>query len=32
MAPLGFSSRERVRAEMFLDTFERYFQWKQPGM
>jgi hypothetical protein len=21
----------RVRAEMFLDTFERYFQWKQPG-
>lgn len=21
----------RVRAEMFLDTFERYFQWKKPG-
>lgn len=21
----------RVRAEMFLDTFERYFQWKRPG-
>lgn len=21
----------RVRAEMFLDTFERYFEWKRPG-
>ena len=21
----------RVRAEMFLDTFERYFEWKTPG-
>lgn len=21
----------RVRSEMFLDTFERYFQWKRPG-
>lgn len=21
----------RVRSEMFLDTFERYFQWKAPG-
>jgi hypothetical protein len=21
----------RVRAEMFLDTFERHFQWKKPG-
>lgn len=21
----------RVRAEMFLDTFERYFQWKRPN-
>ncbi len=21
----------RVRAEMFLDTFERYFEWKKPG-
>jgi superfamily II DNA or RNA helicase len=21
----------RVRAEMFLDTFERYFQWTRPG-
>lgn len=21
----------RVRSEMFLDTFERYFEWKRPG-
>jgi len=33
LTPVGSSAVDywRVRAEMFLDTFERYFQWKQPG-
>ena len=33
VAPGGSSAVDywRVPAEMFLDTFERYFQWKRPG-
>ncbi len=33
IAPSAGSPRDfwRVRAEMFLDTFERYFEWKKPG-
>ena len=33
LAPTATSATDywRVRAEMFLDTFERYFQWKRPG-
>ena len=33
IAPSGGSPADfwRVRAEMFLDTFERYFEWKAPG-
>lgn len=33
LVPIGSSAIDfwRVRAEMFLDTFERYFQWKHPG-
>lgn len=33
IAPATMSAVDfwRVRSEMFLDTFERYFQWKKPG-
>ena len=33
LTPVGSSAIDywRVRAEMFLDTFERYFAWKHPG-